>query len=185
MITSTVQAKSAWTCSPGTTPTRSNAVRSTGELPDESRSSRAGFGSRRSSSRRLIDLAARGWYSGETHVHRPPEDMPLLLRSEDLHVAPVLTVWNRTNLWKGRPLPDRLLVEVEPTRDYHLLACEDERQGGALLYFNLKRPLDLSGDGPEFPSPVTHLREVLEQEGAWVRHRETVLVGRADLGRDR
>src|SRR5262249_2054014 len=108
---------------------------------------------------RLIDLAARGWYSGETHVHRPVEDMPLLLRSEDLHVAPVLTVWNRTNLWKDRPLPDRLLVEVEPTRDYHLLACEDERQGVALLYFNLKRPLVLAGDSREFPSPVTHLRE--------------------------
>ena len=94
--------------------------------------------------------------------------MPLLLRSEDLHVAPVLTDWNRTNIWKDRPLPDRLLVEVEPTRYFHRLACEDERLGGALLYFNLKRPLDLSGDGLEFPSPVTHLREALDQEGTWV-----------------
>jgi hypothetical protein len=118
--------------------------------------------------RRLIDLAARGWYSGETHVHRPLEDMPLLLRSEDLHVAPVLTVWNRTNRWKDRPLPDRLRVEVEPTRYFHLLACEDERQGGALLYFNLRHPLDFSSDGREFPSPVAHLRAAIEQEGAWV-----------------
>jgi hypothetical protein len=117
---------------------------------------------------RLIDLAAQGWYSGETHVHRPPEDMSLLLRSEDLHVAPVLTVWNRDNHWKERPLPGRLLVEVESTRIYHLLACEDERRGGALLYFNLSRPLELAGDGPEFPSPVTHLREALEQQGAWI-----------------
>jgi hypothetical protein len=118
--------------------------------------------------KRLIDLAARGWYSGETHVHRPLEDVPLLLKSEDLHVAPVLTVWNHRNLWKERPLPDRLLVEVEPTRYFHRLACEDERQGGALLYLNLKRPLDFSGDGREFPSPVAHLREATAQEGAWV-----------------
>src|SRR5262249_4320878 len=84
------------------------------------------------------------------------------------HVAPVLTVWNTTNRWKERPLPEPLLVRVEPTRAYHLLACEDERRGGALLYFNLSRPLVLSSDGPEFPSPVTHLREALEQAGAWI-----------------
>jgi hypothetical protein len=118
--------------------------------------------------RRLIDLAALGWYSGETHVHRPLDDMPLLLRSEDLHVAPLLTVWNETNPWKSRPLPARLLVEPEPDRVYHVLACEDERRGGALLYFNLSRPLELAGDGPEVPSPVVHLREALEQPGAWV-----------------
>src|SRR5581483_4593626 len=58
---------------------------------------------------RLIDRAALGWYSGETHVHRPLGDIPLLLRSEDLHVAPVLTVWNQTNAWKDRPLPETLL----------------------------------------------------------------------------
>jgi hypothetical protein len=117
---------------------------------------------------RLIDMADLGWYSGDTHVHRPPDEMSLLLRSEDLHVAPVITVWNKRDLWKSRPLPDRLLVEVGPDRAYHLLACEDERQGGALLYFNLSRPLDFSGDGPEVPSPVDHLRLAIEQEGAWL-----------------
>jgi hypothetical protein len=117
---------------------------------------------------RSINLAAMGWYSGETHVHRPLAEMPLLMRSEDLHVAPVLTVWNRTNYWNGRSLPERLLIEVEPTRIFHQLACEDERRGGALLYFNLKRPLALSADGPEFPSPAVHLREALEQDEAWI-----------------
>jgi hypothetical protein len=117
---------------------------------------------------RLIDLAALGWYSGETHIHRPLDDLPLLLRSEDLHVAPVLTVWNQNNHWKDRPLPARRLVEAGPDRAYHLLACEDERRGGALLYLNLDRPLDLDGDGPEFPSPVVHARQAIEQPGAWV-----------------
>jgi hypothetical protein len=118
--------------------------------------------------RRLIDLAALGWFSGETHVHRTPDEVPLLLRSEDLHVAPVMTVWNQTNLWNARPLPERLVVESDPTRLYHLLACEDERRGGALLYFNLVRPLALADDGPEFPSPVARLREAVGQKGAWV-----------------
>jgi hypothetical protein len=117
---------------------------------------------------RTIDLAARGWYSGETHVHRPLADVPLLLHSEDLHVAEVITVWNRTNLWKNRPSPGRIPVEVDPAHVYDELACEDERQGGALLYFNLRRSLDFSGDRPEFPSPVIHLHEALQQEGAWI-----------------
>jgi hypothetical protein len=117
---------------------------------------------------RLIDLASLGWYSGETHVHRSLDDLSLLLRSEDLHVAPVLTVWNKDNHWKDRSLPARLIVQAEPDRAYHVLACEDERRGGALLYFNLGRPLELAGDGPEFPSPVVHLRQAIEQSGAWV-----------------
>jgi hypothetical protein len=117
---------------------------------------------------RTIDLAARGWYSGETHVHRPLEEMPILMRSEDLHVAPVLTMWNKTNTWKAKPLPQKLSVDAEPSRIFHVLAVEDERDGGALLYFNLTRPLDLSADSREFPSPVLHMHEALKQEGAWV-----------------
>jgi hypothetical protein len=117
---------------------------------------------------RLVDMAAHGWYSGETHVHRSLGDIPLLLRSEDLHVAPVLTVWNANNHWKDRSLPNRLLTEAEPGRVFHTLACEDERRGGALLYFNLVRPLGLATDGPEYPSPVLHLHEAIEQPAAWV-----------------
>ncbi len=41
--------------------------------------------------RRIADLAAEGWYSGDLHVHRPLEHMALLMRAEDLHVAPVIT----------------------------------------------------------------------------------------------
>ena len=51
----------------------------------------------------------------------------------DPHVAPVLTVWNQRNSWASRDLPSELLVEVEPTRFYDQLACEDERGGGAWM----------------------------------------------------
>ncbi len=118
--------------------------------------------------KRWIDLAARGWWSGETHVHRPLEHMGLLLRAEDLHVATVLTVWNKNNLWRSRPLPETLLVQVEPARFFHVLACEDERRGGALLYHNVTRPLQFQNDGPEYPSPVKHILEAREQKPAWI-----------------
>jgi hypothetical protein len=34
--------------------------------------------------RRLVNLAKEGWWSGDLHVHRPPEDMELLMEAEDL-----------------------------------------------------------------------------------------------------
>src|SRR5262249_35210189 len=46
---------------------------------------------------RRIDLAREGWWSGELHVHRPIADIELLMRAEDLHVAPVITWWNNNN----------------------------------------------------------------------------------------
>ncbi len=42
---------------------------------------------------RWIDMAAAGWYSGDTHVHRTMEELPNLLLAEDLNVALPLTYW--------------------------------------------------------------------------------------------
>jgi hypothetical protein len=43
--------------------------------------------------RRFDDAAARGWWSGETHVHRPLGELPALMEAEDLNVAFPLTYW--------------------------------------------------------------------------------------------
>jgi hypothetical protein len=48
--------------------------------------------------RRWIDMNRRGWYSGDLHNHRRIADMPLLLRAEDLNLAPTLTDW----VWDDR-----------------------------------------------------------------------------------
>jgi hypothetical protein len=42
---------------------------------------------------RWIDMAARGWYSGDTHVHRTLEELPNLLLAEDLNVGLPLSYW--------------------------------------------------------------------------------------------
>src|SRR5690606_7715150 len=36
---------------------------------------------------RWIDMNDRGWYSGDTHVHRTVKDLPNVMRAEDLNVA--------------------------------------------------------------------------------------------------
>lgn len=106
---------------------------------------------------RIADLKREGWWSGDLHIHRPLEDIRLLMQAEDLHVGPVITWWNNNNLWKEQDLPDKLLVPFDTDRYYHLMAGEDERGGGALLYFNGKSPLPIAGSEREFPSSAKFL----------------------------
>lgn len=103
---------------------------------------------------RIANLRASGWYSGDLHVHRPVEQVELLMRAEDLDVAPVITWWNARNLWNDRPLPDQISRRFDRHRLYHVMAGEDEREGGALLYFGLDKPLDITAVNREVPSPM-------------------------------
>ncbi|HOW71030.1 MAG TPA: CehA/McbA family metallohydrolase [Phycisphaerae bacterium] len=119
--------------------------------------------------RRLADLASEGWYSGDLHIHRPVEDMPLLMRAEDLHVAPVITWWNQTNPWKERNPPARLLESVDGNRFYHVMAGEDERGGGALLFFHLERPLEITRASREYPSAMKFVNQARRRDPrVWV-----------------
>jgi len=104
---------------------------------------------------RIANLRSLGWYAGDVHVHRPVEDVPLLMRAEDLDIAPVITWWNKTNLWAGREIPEATLTRFDGHRFYDVMAGEDERGGGALLYFGLKQPIEISKAEREFPSPLT------------------------------
>lgn len=45
--------------------------------------------------RRWVDMAARGWYSGDTHTHRTLAELPGVMAAEDLNVAFPLTDWVR------------------------------------------------------------------------------------------
>lgn len=107
---------------------------------------------------RLTNLAVdEGWFSGDLHVHRPVEDMELLMAAEQLHLAPVITWWNQKNLWPGRPIPTDTLVRLSDTQAYDVMGGEDEREGGALLYFHLKTPISMKGASREHPSPMKFL----------------------------
>jgi hypothetical protein len=45
--------------------------------------------------KRWINMADRGWYSGDTHVHRGLDELPNVMLAEDLNVALPLTYWVR------------------------------------------------------------------------------------------
>ena len=122
---------------------------------------------------RLVDLKSEGWWSGELHVHRPLADIKLLMRAEDLHVAPVITWWqaldrNRTEWDNGNRVPDNPLIQFDQNRYYDVMAGEDEREGGAILYFNLREPLDFTGTSPEFPSPLKFVAEARRHKNVWI-----------------
>lgn len=117
---------------------------------------------------RFVDMKKEGWWSGDLHIHRPPQDIELLMRAEDLHIGPVITWWNKQNLWKDKELPDKPLVQFDENRFYHLLAGEDEWHGGALLYFNLNEPLAIADGKPEYPPPTKFLAEARKQAGVHV-----------------
>ncbi len=118
--------------------------------------------------KRIADLAAEGWYSGDLHVHRPIEQMELLMGAEDLRVAPTITWWNENNLWAGRPLPENPLRQFDGNRFCDVMAGEDEREGGALMFFGLRRPMEITGSTREYPSPMKFIEQARKAEGVWI-----------------
>jgi len=116
---------------------------------------------------RLATLSAEGWWSGELHVHRPLADIELLMKAEDLHVAPVITWWNNRNPWEAAPPPQRL-IRFDEDRFYQVLAGEDEREGGALLFLNLDHPLAITKSTREYPSPMRFVADARKSAGVHV-----------------
>lgn len=108
---------------------------------------------------RFVSMRKEGWYAGDLHVRRPLEDLSLLMRAEDLDIVQANTWSNKANLWKDKPLPTETTFKVEGDKFYNLMAGEDDRAGGALLYLNLPQPLDLAKTGKEFPSSAEFLKQ--------------------------
>jgi hypothetical protein len=118
---------------------------------------------------RIANLRAAGWYSGDLHVHRPLTEIEQLMQAEDLDFAPVITWWNNQNLWKGKTLPQQVVRQFDGHRIYTLMAGEDEREGGALLYFGLTTPLGIETNHREFPSPLQFAEEARKRNNnAWI-----------------
>jgi len=117
--------------------------------------------------RRLANLAEEGWWSGEMHIHRPIEQVELLMRAEDLHFGQVISWWNVANQWTNRPLPSPLTRQFDRNRFVSLLGGEDERDGGALLFFNLQQPIDITAGKQHFPSSLLYAKQA-QAAGAWI-----------------
>ena len=121
--------------------------------------------------KRFVNMNERGWFSGDTHVHRTMEDLPNLVMAEDLNVALPLNYWVRDSkeipATSGPPLEARL-IEVDQTHviypvntEYEIFSVNRKRHTqGAVFVLNHKEPLNLPAP------PGRPLAEEARRQGA-------------------
>ncbi len=112
---------------------------------------------------RIANLRTAGWYSADLHVHRSLNEIEQLMRAEDLDFATLITWWNNRNIWKDKVSPETDTRQFDGHRIYTVMAGEDEREGGALLFFGLDSPLDIKTNDREFPSQMRFVAQARER----------------------
>ncbi len=103
--------------------------------------------------KRFVDMAAKGWWSGDLDARRPAKDLELLMEADDLHVVELIT-WpgRQDSCWPRPPASAKdPLVRFDENRYYHLSAGVDARAGGTLLFFNLAQAARHGRPGREYP----------------------------------
>jgi hypothetical protein len=127
--------------------------------------------------RRFVDMARRGWFSGDTHVHRDPVELGTVALAEDLNVVLPMTDWTIENdvppsrssrNIKGEFAPSPLVLDpthvIYPRNtEYEIFRTAGKQHTlGAFLVVNHRERLDL---------PVLPWRRVAERaraEGALI-----------------
>lgn len=118
---------------------------------------------------RICNLREAGWYSGDLHLHRAVSEIEQLMLAEDLDYAPVITWWNKRNPWTPETLQRETTKQFDAARFYNVMGGEDEREGGALLYFGLGQPIDITQAQREYPSPMQFVHSARRRPGAvWI-----------------
>ncbi|MSU34239.1 MAG: hypothetical protein EXS36_03840 [Pedosphaera sp.] len=117
--------------------------------------------------KRLANLSSEGWWAGEMHIHRPIDQVELLMRAEDLHFGQLISWWNTANPWANGPLPSPVLKRFDGNRFVDQLGGEDERDGGALLFFNLDHPINITAGQRHHPSSLVYAKQA-KADGAWI-----------------
>jgi len=124
---------------------------------------------------RFVDMANRGWFSGETHIHRKLSEVPLLVQAEDLNVALPLTYWvtdseqtpaTSNKITGSAPTPK--LINVDPSHviwpvntEYEIFTVRGKRHTlGAVFVLNHREPLSIK------TPPVRSVAEFAREQGA-------------------
>ena len=119
--------------------------------------------------RRWAHMAAGGWYSGDTHVHRSLEELPNVMLAEDLNVALPLSYW----VTSAYQAPRKSAVKPDPIRvdathviypvntEYELFRVGPKRHTlGAVIILGHRTPFTQGAP------PVAPIAERARTEGA-------------------
>jgi hypothetical protein len=113
--------------------------------------------------KRWTNLAERGWFSGDTHVHRTLKDLPTAMLADDLNVALPLTYWvtkshkaptigNKIDKdVEPEDIPKAELIEVDKTHviwpintEYEIFDVGEKKHTlGAVFVLNQKKPFEI------------------------------------------
>ena len=110
-------------------------------------------------------MRAKGWWSGDMHVHRTAGEAPGVAQAEDLNFT-VLVNRGKADLFQPGHWPAQSTVEVADGYRLSLGNVEDERRGGSWILDGLRAPLTLERESGWFPSGLTYIRQALGQRAA-------------------
>ena len=119
---------------------------------------------------RWTNMNALAWFSGDTHIHRPTNEVELSLLAEDLNFGANITYWNLTDLYKneGRERPTTSMKVIDAQHAYCRAAQEIERLGGgwgAVLFMGEFKPV--KAEGTEFYPLTATFCEQARRAGAY------------------
>lgn len=127
--------------------------------------------------RRWIDMAARGWYSGDMHCHRDVAELANLMLAEDLNVCFPITNWttsaelppsrgdkSATGLLPARPVEvDATHVWYPRNTEYEIFKVKGHNHTlGAFLILNHRTPFDMQC------LPLAEVAKQVRKEGALI-----------------
>lgn len=116
-----------------------------------------------------IQMWKLGWWSGDFHIHRPPEQVRDLALAEDLNFCPVIMTWlhqRSRQFWPGAVwAPDSTpVIQIDDRHFLTLRNIEDERGGGAWIFLSVRRPFQGWGTVTRwYPPGLTFVKEAYQQ----------------------
>jgi len=118
---------------------------------------------------RWVNMAEKGWYSGDLHGHRDLEQMKILVLAEDVNVGSVITRHNQSDYWRGKKIPDDYLITLDGTHVISQFDEEVEYLGkntlGALIFIGMKKPIVISDSNPAYPTLAQYADKCHETGG--------------------
>jgi hypothetical protein len=118
--------------------------------------------------KRWADMASRGWYSGEVHIHHPEEAMRDQILAEDLNVGTCLA----DHIAGADEKTDSPEIDhVRRVDDSHFYSVNDQeierfpisKYAGPCYLVNLKKQIHLDAPTPSYPLNIEYQRRAREQ----------------------